>query len=139
QFAFWTLRGSNRQFINVPCQQPLAERQTCIHLNRRFRRAQAFTIEPRPIEAANASLPAASIAQALSTRRARVSGRLAEAINWIQSLRAMGVMSDHNARAFGAAARAFRRSTSTMGSGSSPDGAISSVTTSPASDRKSVV
>src|SRR5438067_10850896 len=27
------------------------------HLNRRFRRAEAFTIEPRPIEAANASLP----------------------------------------------------------------------------------
>src|SRR5438874_12184728 len=27
------------------------------HLNRRFRTAEAFTIEPRPIEAANASLP----------------------------------------------------------------------------------
>src|SRR5437667_8718740 len=27
------------------------------HLNRRFRRAEAFTVEPRPIEAANASLP----------------------------------------------------------------------------------
>jgi len=53
---------------------------------------------------------------------------LAEAIQWIQSLRAMGVMSDHNARAFGAAARAFRRSAGTLGSGSSPDGAISSVT-----------
>src|SRR5207249_4493263 len=77
--------------------------------------------------------PAASIAQALSTRRARVSDRLAEAIQWIQSLRAMGVMSDHNARAFGAAARAFRRSAGTLGSGSSPEGAISSVTTSPAS------
>jgi hypothetical protein len=33
------------------------ERQTCVHLNRRFRRAEAFTIGPRPIEAANASLP----------------------------------------------------------------------------------
>jgi hypothetical protein len=29
-------------------------------------------------------------------RRARVSGCLAEVIQWIQSLRAMGVMSDHN-------------------------------------------
>src|SRR5260370_28065421 len=77
--------------------------------------------------------PAASIAQALSTRRARVSGRLAEAIQWIQSLRAMGVMSDHNARAFAAAARAFRRSAGPLGSGSSPDRAISSVTASPAS------
>src|SRR5438094_10579360 len=77
--------------------------------------------------------PAASIAQALSTRRARVSGRLAEAIQWIQSLRAMGVISDHNARAFGTAARAFRRSAGTLGSGSSSEGAISSVTTSPAS------
>ena len=38
-------------------QQPLAERQTCIRLNRRFRSADALTIEPRPIEAANASLP----------------------------------------------------------------------------------
>src|SRR5207253_2100204 len=45
----------------------------------------------------------------------------------------MGVMSDHNARAFGAAVRAFRRSAGTLGSGSSPDGVISSVTTSPAS------
>jgi hypothetical protein len=58
---------------------------------------------------------------------------LAEAIQWIQSLRAMGVMSDHNARAFEAAARAFRRSAGTLGSGSSPAGAISRVTTSPAS------
>ena len=41
-------------------------------------------------------------------RRARVSGRLAETIQWIQSLRAMSVMSDHKARAFGTAARAFR-------------------------------
>ena len=32
-------------------------RLTDIHLNRRFRSAQAFTVEPRPIEAANASLP----------------------------------------------------------------------------------
>src|ERR1035438_10122142 len=38
-------------------QQPLAERQTCIRLNRRFRSADALTIEPRPIDAANASLP----------------------------------------------------------------------------------
>jgi hypothetical protein len=30
-------------------------------------------------------------------RRLRVSGCLAEVIQWIQSLRAMGVMSDHNA------------------------------------------
>ena len=45
----------------------------------------------------------------------------------------MGVMSDHNFRAFGAAARAFRRSAATLGSGSSATGAISSVTTSPAS------
>src|SRR5437870_1779050 len=45
----------------------------------------------------------------------------------------MGVMSDHNARDFGAAARAFRRSAGTLTVDSSPDGAISSVTTSPAS------
>lgn len=45
----------------------------------------------------------------------------------------MGVMSDHNARAFGAAARAFRRSAGTLGSGSSLAGAISRLTTSPAS------
>ena len=42
-----------------------------------------------------------SIEQAFLIRRARVSGCLAEVIQWIQSLRAMGVMSDHNARAFG--------------------------------------
>ena len=77
--------------------------------------------------------PATSIAQAFLIRRVRVSARLAVAIQRIQSLRAMGVMSDHNARAFGAAARAFRRSAGTLGSGSSRAGAISSVTTSPAS------
>jgi len=71
--------------------------------------------------------------QAFLIRRARVSGCLAEVIQWIQSLRAMGVISDHNARAFGAAARAVRRSAGTLGSGSVSDGAISSVTTSPAS------
>src|SRR5215471_3379981 len=42
----------------------------------------------------------------------------------------MGVMFDHKARAFGAAARAFRRSAGTLGSSTS--GASSSVTTSPA-------
>src|SRR5206468_9853792 len=46
----------------------------------------------------------------------------------------MGVMSDHTVRAFGAAAaRAFFRSGGTLGSGSSAAGAISRVTTSPAS------
>src|SRR5262245_42745967 len=43
----------------------------------------------------------------------------------------MVVMSDHTARAFGAAASAFRRSGGTLGSTAS--GSISSVTTSPAS------
>src|SRR5262245_55566209 len=43
----------------------------------------------------------------------------------------MVVMSDHNARAFGATASAFRRSAGTVGSSAS--GAISSATTSPAS------
>ena len=42
-----------------------------------------------------------SMEQAFLIRRARVSSCLAEVIQWIQSLRAMGVMSDHNARAFG--------------------------------------
>src|SRR5438093_4317270 len=77
--------------------------------------------------------PPASIEQAFLIRRARVSGCLAEVIQWIQSLRAIGVMSDHNARAFGAVARAVRRSAGTLGSGSVSAGAISSVTTSPAS------
>src|SRR5260370_16330714 len=45
----------------------------------------------------------------------------------------MRVMSDQNARAFGAFARAFRRSAGTVGSGSFAAGAISSVTISPAS------
>src|SRR5438874_7963894 len=75
--------------------------------------------------------PAASIEQAFLTRRTRVSGCLAEVIQWIQSRRALGVMSDHNARAFGAAtARAFLTSTGTFGSGSFAAGAISKVTMS---------
>jgi hypothetical protein len=31
--------------------------ETDIHLNRLFRSAQAFTVEPRPVEAADAPLP----------------------------------------------------------------------------------
>src|SRR5438874_6482029 len=78
--------------------------------------------------------PAASIEQAFLIRRVRVSGCLEEVIQWIQSRRALGVMSDHNARAFGsAAARALRRSVGTSGSVSFPAGVISSVTMSPAS------
>jgi len=70
--------------------------------------------------------------QAFLIRRVRVSGCLAELIQWIQSRRALGVMSDHNVRAFDAAsARAFLRSAGTAGSAAV--GAISSVTTSPAS------
>src|ERR1044071_5942313 len=77
--------------------------------------------------------PAASIEQVFLIRRARVSGCLAELIQWIQSLRALGVMSDHNFLAFGSAAtKAFRRSPGTSGSGSFVSGAISSVTKSPA-------
>src|SRR5438067_5243283 len=78
--------------------------------------------------------PAASIEQAFLIRRVRVSACLAEMIQWIQSRRALDVMSDHNVRAFGAAAaRAFFRSGVTSGSVSFPAGAISSVTMSPAS------
>ena len=44
-----------------------------------------------------------------------------------------GLMYHGSESAFGAAARAFRKSAGTLGSGSSPAGEISSVTTSPAS------
>src|SRR5262249_32099588 len=72
--------------------------------------------------------------QAFLTRRVRVSSCFAEVIQWIQSLRALGVMSDHTARVFAAAApRAFFRSAGIAGSSSLAAGAISSVTTSPAS------
>ena len=72
--------------------------------------------------------------QAFLIRRVRVSSCLAEVIQWIQSRRALGVMSDHTVRVFGAAAaRAFRRSVGIVGSVSAAAGAISSVTMSPAS------
>ena len=78
--------------------------------------------------------PAASIEQAFLIRRARVSGCLAEVIQWIQSRRALGVISDHNARVFGAAAaRAFLSAPGTVGSGSLSEGEISRMTASPAS------
>src|SRR5437667_7219765 len=80
-------------------------------------------------------LPLASMSQALVIRRARVWACLAVTIQAIQSRRAMGVMSDHASFAFvEAVARAFRRSAGTLGSGSlsAANGAISSVTTSPA-------
>src|SRR4029453_12332135 len=110
-------------------------RQTGVRLSRRFRSAQAFAVEPRAVEAARATLPGNEHrAGIFDPARARVSGCLAEVTQWIQSRRALGVMSDHNARAFGAAAaRAFRRSVGTVGSGSSAAGAISSVKTPPGS------
>jgi hypothetical protein len=95
-------------------------RQTGIRLNRGFRSAQAFTVEPRAVEAASASLdssfaqrltlsglpiyvarfpaapfPAASIEQALG----KMTKPEFRNPNQIQSLRATGVMSEHNARA----------------------------------------
>src|SRR5713101_4623162 len=54
------------------------------------------------------------MAQAFSIRRLRVSGCLAELIQRIQSRRAIGVISAHNACARGAAARALRRSIGTL-------------------------
>jgi len=73
------------------------------------------------------------MAQAFSIRRLRVSGCLAELIEKIQSRRAIGVISIHDARASGAALRALRRSIGTLISGSSPVRVISTVTVSPAS------
>src|SRR5213080_4487225 len=64
--------------------------------------------------------PAASIEQAFSILRLRVSGCLAESIQLIKSLRSIGVRSLHLAFAFGSAARALRRSVGTLGSDSSP-------------------
>src|SRR5437899_2910035 len=52
-------------------------------------------------------------------------------IQWIQSVRALIVISSHNARAFGSAASAFRRSAGTVGSSASDPS--SSVTSSPES------
>src|SRR6266404_5558743 len=60
--------------------------------------------------------PAASIEQALSILRLRVSGCLAESIQLIKSLRAIGVRSLHFAFASGAAARALPRSFGTLSS-----------------------
>jgi len=73
------------------------------------------------------------MSQAFSIRRRRVSGCLAEVIEKIQSRRAVGVISAHDACAGGAAARAWRRSIGTLISGSAPARVISTVTVSPAS------
>jgi hypothetical protein len=72
------------------------------------------------------------MSQAFSIRRRRVSGCFAELIEKIQSRRAIGVMSSQPACASGAAARASRKSTGTLISGSSPARVISTVTVSPA-------
>ena len=81
----------------------------------------------------NRRFPDASISQAFSIRRLRVSGCLAELIEKIQSRRAIGVIPAHNACASGASARALRRSIGTLVSGSSAARVISTVTVSPAS------
>ena len=81
----------------------------------------------------NRRLPDASMSQAFSIRRLRVSGCLAVLIEKIQSRRAIGVISAHDACAGGVAARALRRSIGIRSSGSSPARVISTVTVSPAS------
>src|SRR4051812_14700265 len=81
----------------------------------------------------NRLFPDASMSQAFSIRRLRVSGCLAVLIEKIQSRRAIGVISFHDASARGAAARALRKSIGTLVSGSSPTRVISTVTVSPAS------
>jgi hypothetical protein len=77
--------------------------------------------------------PEASISQAVSIRRRRVSSCFAELAQRIQSRRAMGVISDHKPRADGALSRARRRSMGNLSSGSSPTRVISTVTASPTS------
>ena len=69
--------------------------------------------------------------QAFLTRRARVSGCMAEMIQWTQSVRALVVMSAQTARAFGAVASAFCRSGGIVGSSASV--LSSNVTMSPSS------
>jgi hypothetical protein len=81
----------------------------------------------------NRRFPDASMSQAFSIRRLRVSGCLAVLIEKIQSRRAIGVISAHEACASGASARAWRRSIGTLISGSSPARVISTVTVPPAS------
>jgi hypothetical protein len=81
----------------------------------------------------NRRFPDASISHAFSIRRLRVSCCLAELIEKIQSRRAIGVISAHDAFACGAALSALRRSIGTLISGSSPARVISTVTVSPAS------
>ena len=82
--------------------------RSAIRLSRRFRSAHAFVVKPRPVEAANASLSGREHGAGIfDPSRARL-WLLGELIQWIQSRRALGVMSDHKARAFdAAAARAF--------------------------------
>ena len=93
----------------------------------------SFIIHFTPGKQHSRRFPQASMSQAFSIRRLRVSGCLAEVIEKIQLRRAIGVMSSHPACATGAAARAFRRSAGTLSSGSSPTRAISTVTMSTSS------
>ncbi len=97
-------------------------RDKCIQLDRCFRSAHAFTVEPRPIEVADASLPGsehrAGIRENDETQSPKAesspndkvrkcsgreetdggdSSRIAGGKLKIQSWRAIGVMSDHNA------------------------------------------
>ena len=73
------------------------------------------------------------MSQAVAMRRSRVSAFLPEVIQWIQSRRATGVISDHVAFAAKFAASDFRRSAGNVGSGSTAIGVISSATVSPTS------
>ena len=65
----------------------------------RMTKSENAKVEKRPMVATPSRIGGSNLK--IQSRRARVSACLAEVIQWIQSRRAMGVMSDHNARAFG--------------------------------------
>jgi hypothetical protein len=95
-------------------------------------RAFFFMTHLMPGKQHSRRFPDASISQAFSIRRRRVSGCLASVIENIQSRRAIGVMFAHESLAEGFIARALRRSIGTLVSGSSPARVISTVTVSKA-------
>src|ERR1043166_5970742 len=78
----------------------------------------SFVTQLMPGKQQGRRFPFASMSQAASIRRSRVSACLAELTHRTHSRRAMGVISVHRARAFAAVLRAVVRSGGTRTSGS---------------------
>src|SRR2546427_1150692 len=118
-----TVEGTINGFPFRATREPDGQRSHWLRVNRKMREAAG---------ADAGDVVTLEIAPSGEEPEPRVPADLRKALAAAPKARALWSDITPIARAFGAAARAFSRSAGTLGSGSSPDGAMSTVTPSPA-------